>query len=152
MKRFLNAKDFFERHIDILAGKFGYRQNIMDKYHIQVLQNYRIAAAFAVPAMNLMKNVIKTKDEKIKQGINEIIAECEKVLEDKSIYIMIGKSDSKLSEQLEEAVRKATKAISHSGNTFNNLSLLVPEKFLPIIFGARDICDWASKRITFSGV
>jgi hypothetical protein len=146
MKVFKNIMAFWELYIDALSIKHGcYWQRVIDEYNIRVLQNYRIAAAFAVPILITVENV----DKNLQACIRRIIDECEEVLKDESLYIVAGKRNPKLSQKLGDAVEKASDAVAHAGNLCNNLipylENQIPANLFALGLRARDICDRAIK-------
>ena len=140
MKRY-PSRDDFRRNI-VVSDEKGFRQRLIDGYRVQVLQACRVAAAFVVAILS----TAEITDEKLRQCMRELIVECEEVLNDDSVYVIIGRSNSSFSRQLAEAVKKADLAISHAGNFCNNMvPVIVPEKIHKVILRARDICEDATK-------
>lgn len=150
MKVFKNIATFWNLHIEVLNNKHGWWQSVIDESRIWELQNYRMAATFAVPIMITVEHV----DKNYQSCIREIIDECEKVLKDESIYIVAGKGNPKLSQKLRNAVEKARDAVAHAGNLCNNLvpflEKQIPENLFALGLRARDICNRAIKIKRFS--
>jgi hypothetical protein len=139
MKYFFNLEDFWE----YVQGQIFTRKGA-DAYQVQVLQNYRVAAAFAFSILKIIKDM----DKNIQECIANVIAECESVLADKSIFLAAGKRNPKLSKRLYEAVEKADNAVAHAGNILNNIVPLLPVsgEILSVALRARDICDSITRR------
>ncbi len=146
MKSFSSLADFRKFYIEV-QNRTGFRQRVIDVYHVQVLQKYCVAAAFAIPVLKLVEDL----DKNLHQCISRVIDECEAVLADESIYLASGKRNLRLSRHLEKQVRKADDAIVHAGNILNNMIPLMPisERILLVGLRARDICDQATKRKRF---
>jgi len=151
MKVFKGITILWDLYMDASSIKHGcYWQSEVDEYHIRVLQNYRMVAAFVVPTLTAAEQV----DERYQACIRKIIDECEDVLKDESIYIVVGKGNPKLSKKLEESVEGASNAIAHAGNLCNELMCAlenrVPEKIMALITRARDMCNRAIRIKHFS--
>lgn len=137
----------FRDYLYALTDKLGFKSELRDRQNIQALQDYRVALAFAIPILRL----IKVADKRIQKSIDEVAAECEEVFADKTIFIMDGRQSSKLSEQLQEIIIKADRAVIHAGSICNNILPLqkLSEEILQIVLLARDLCDRATKRMEF---
>ena len=145
MRSFSNLVDFWKFYVEV-QNRAGFKQSVMNVYHIQVLQNYRVAAAFAVPVLKIMADM----DKNSCTCILAVAKECEEVLADKSVFVMNGKRNSEISKSLEKKVKKADDAVAHAGNICNNVAVLFPENIQSLILEARDICDLITKRKRFS--
>lgn len=145
MKVFKDIRAFWDLYIDVLNNKHGFWQSVIDESRIWELQNYRMAAAFAVPILITVEQV----DEHYQACIRKIIDKCEAVLKDESIYTVAGRKNLKLSGKLRGAVIKARNAVAHAGNLCNELMCglenRVPEKTMALITRVRDRCDRAVK-------
>ncbi|KKP68479.1 MAG: hypothetical protein UR66_C0005G0026 [Candidatus Moranbacteria bacterium GW2011_GWE1_35_17] len=123
----------------------GFHVDYIDVYHIQVLQDYRVAAIFASAILSLLE----TSDENLKKIISQTIKECEAVSSDDSVYVMNGPANIESSDLLSDAVKKAAQAVAHAGNLLNNSILRFPEKLIDVVMKARNVCDSATKRMLF---
>ena len=140
MKRYPSI-DYYRQEIATWDSK-GFRQRLIDGYHVQVLQACRTAVAFAVAIIS----VVEFPDKRLQAYALEVIAGCENILKDDSVYVVSGRSSAKFSKQLQDAVRKAENAVVLAGNFCNNLVPgIVPEKIHEVLLRARDICDEAMK-------
>lgn len=142
---------------EIQADDNKFSQRVMDKFHIQVLQDYRIAAAFVVGMLKtfaMRKGIVDGINyDEINEFAKGVLSECNAVLADESIFIMNGRRNKKASKGLEEAVKKASDAVAHAGNFCNNplpLLLRTRDEFMPLAYQARELCDKATRRISYS--
>jgi hypothetical protein len=141
VKRYSDIKTFRE-NISARISEHGFYRSFMDEYHIQVLQDYRIAAAFAVGVLSLLE----IEDEDRQKSINQVLSECEAVLADTSVYVLSEQDNPDNSELLEATIRKADEAVAHASNICNNFAVLFPEKIQVVVLKARDICELAMRR------
>jgi hypothetical protein len=146
MRRYLGISDF-RNAISALISEKGFQQRLIDEYHIQVLQDYRVAAAFLIPTLSM----IELPDANHQKVISQIITQCEAILADDCVYMMTGDDSPVATTLLREAVIIADEAIIHAGNLCNNfVSGILPPKIHEIVLKARDICDTATKRKRYS--
>jgi hypothetical protein len=142
------SKEYFRKILYADFDKLGIEQSLIDELYIQVLQEYRIAAAFVIGVLS----VIETKDDRMTQGVKDVITKCEEVLSDDSVYEMTGRSNRKISKKLEDAVKKADDVICIAEGLCNCALPLagLPDNVLSVVLRARDICMHATRRRRYS--
>lgn len=147
MKRYSNREELREAIAMVIRG-YGFQQRYIDECRIQALQERRIAASFAVAILSVAVETAEISgQDDLKKVIERVIAECQMVLEDNSIYIQDNSENPENSRLLEDASEKALEAVSHAGNLCNNLLLLFSGNMQKIILQARDRCDFTTRRM-----
>lgn len=143
MKRYKSRNDF-RKTITGLISKKGFQQDLLDEYHIEVLEGYRIAAAYCIPVLTLMITASNGS------FLSEIIKECRGILTKGKIFMLSASSNLKASRALERAVKEADKCIVMAGNVCNNGLCQAPDYLKELLMEARDVCDAATKRKRYS--
>lgn len=149
MERYPN-RDEFKKSTGILSLEHDWLQKFVDEHNIQALGERRVAVAFAVAILSVVAETpeVSGRGDSPQKTIREVVAECQSVLEDNSVYILDDSEISENSKFLEDACEKALKAVSQAGNLCNNLPLLFSNnaEVEKLILQARDMCDSAAKR------
>jgi hypothetical protein len=149
MERYSN-RDEFRKSTGIFSLEHDWLQKFVDEHYIQALGERRVAAAFAVAILSVVAETpeISERGDSLQKIIRDVVAECQSVLEDNSVYILDDFEISENSKFLEGACQKALKTVSQAGNLCNNLPLCFSNNANTekLILQARDMCDSATKR------
>lgn len=143
MKRYKDRITFRKVFGAILSSHDLHRRDI-NEYHIQVLQDYRIAATFVIPILSL--SIAKTTIKKFRKSMKSTLRECRAVLKNDSVFLMSNSDNQKKSKRLESTIRKADEAIIHAGNICYNMATSMPEEIQLLMLEARRLCDFAVRR------
>lgn len=150
MKRYANRASF--GHATYISSlEHGFPQKIVDEHCIQALNERRIAVSFAAALLSAVVETaeIMERETAFQEKIRAVIAECQNVLGDNSVYILDDSEDPENSKFLEEACEKALKAAAHAGNLCNNLVIFFSKSpnTEKLLFQARKMCDSATKKV-----
>ena len=144
MRIYKNRIDF-RKACKTFSSLHGLHRRDINEYHIQVLQDYRIAAAFVIPILSL--SIAKTTVKKFRKSMRSTLRECRAVLKNDSVFLMSNFDNQKKSKRLENTIKKADEAVIHAGNICNNMAATMPEEIQALMSEARIICDFAVKRM-----